>query len=465
MRALTRERSRGGLTARDVTARVVVDGFGADALGCARLLAREGARVTLVGSGPIPDVGPEDASRLDWVGDANLDATPCGDVLIVDCWTAETSPLVRRHRAAGAVISSIGELLLARWNGRTLGVTGSGGKTTATRLIGAMLAASGVDATISDDARAANAWPTASLLDRLPGAGWLLLELTSTHLAYMSSSPDVAVITGFWPDHDELHGSLERYRAAKTAIVRHHGADGVCVVNADDPGTRSFADVAPGVVLHAGTAGPASAGIGVEGGSVVARLDGSVTTVCPLASVAFSGPVLGVALSAAVAALVCGADAGAVARVLATPPVLAHRGSRVGTIDGVEVVDASAATTPRKLVGALAGFDVTRLVVIVGGEVAVGGIPVVASSQEVAELDLALDRLRTCRGAVAFGAAAARCEGVLGVATLADACQAARATAAPGDTIVLAPMFPLDMESRRAFPTLIGVTDPAPHDG
>ncbi len=51
----------------------------------------------------------------------------------------------------------------------------------------------------------------------------LLLELTSSHLAFMRTTPTVAAVISFWPDHLELHGSLARYRAAKETIVRSPG--------------------------------------------------------------------------------------------------------------------------------------------------------------------------------------------------------------------------------------------------
>ena len=59
---------------------------------------------------------------------------------------------------------------------------------------------------------------------RRPTDGVVLMELTSSHLCFTTRSPTIAVITCFWPDHLELHGSLERYRAAKEAIVRRPGA-------------------------------------------------------------------------------------------------------------------------------------------------------------------------------------------------------------------------------------------------
>ena len=91
-------------------------------------------------------------------------------------------------------------------------------------------ACAGIDVAVSRGARAGNLWPTGDLLDRLrrrtrqrslAPRPVLLLELTSSHLAFMSHSPDLAAVISFWPDHLELHGDLARYRSAKETIVRH----------------------------------------------------------------------------------------------------------------------------------------------------------------------------------------------------------------------------------------------------
>ncbi len=39
----------------------------------------------------------------------------------------------------------------------------------------------------------------------------------------------------------------------------------------------------------------------------------------------------------------------------------------LGHVDGVAVIDDSAATTPRKVLGSVAGLDRSRLIVLVGG--------------------------------------------------------------------------------------------------
>ena len=442
--------------------RVVVDGFGQDAVACAKLLVAEGNHVTMVGVGAATDealalrgTGVTVCAHHAWDGSA------LADVVVVDCWTAETAPIVVRHRAAGAHVTSIGDLVVERCRGRTLGVTGSAGKTTATRLAAAMMQASGIDVRMSSSARAGNAWPAAEIVHGLPGPvapGWLALELTSTHLAYMRTSPDVALITAFWPDHVELHGSLERYRQAKLTILRHQRPDDICVVNADDPGATMFAGEALGRVFEASAERPVASGVGTEGDLVVARLDDGVPVVlCRRDAIPLTVPLASVMVSAACAALVCGAEPTAVARAMSAPPSLPHRRQVLGHIDGVTVIDDSAATTPRKALGSLAGLDRSRLIVLVGGNLDAGGPPVLCSPEEGAGLADALDELATCRGVIAFGPAARRVPGTSRAATLEDAWAMAHRLARPGDVIVLAPMFPMAPQERAAFPRLAGL--------
>ena len=417
------------------TVRVVIDGHGSDAMACARLLASDGHAVVHAG---------RDETHV------------VGDLLVVDCWTAESAPLICAHRRAGASVTGIGDLVLERTRARTLGVTGSGGKTTVTRLAAAMMAAGGCAVAVSHSARAANAWPAAETLDGLPGPAadsWLALELTSTHLAYMSRSPELAVITAFWPDHLELHGSIERYREAKLNILRHQRPADAAIINVDDPGAAGLAPSVRAALFEASAARSIVRGVGVEAGQVVSRVDDPVT-LCPVAALPFPPPLDALAVTAACAALVAGATPDGVARVLVAPPPLPHRRRVIGTIDGVRVIDDSAATTPRKAIGALAGLDPARTVVIAGGTTTIDGAAVLADRAEAKELADALDVLRRVRSLVGFGPAAERLDAPITAPDLTAALTLALERARSGDTILLAPMFPVDPNERETFARL-----------
>ena len=230
---------------------VLIEGFGPDAIALARLLAGEGNAVRIASPEPEPRAAGELRELgIDVQPSVDLDADP-GDAEIayLDVWTPEVAPRVETLRARGTRVSCLGDLLLERWKGPSIGITGTAGKTTTTALVASILRQAGIDVAVSRGARAGNLWPTADLLERIgvetDGAGTtLLLELTSSHLAFMHSSPTLAAVISFWPDHLELHGTLERYRAAKEQIVRYQHAGDRVVVNADDA-SAAFADATP----------------------------------------------------------------------------------------------------------------------------------------------------------------------------------------------------------------------------
>ncbi|HEY3543614.1 MAG TPA: Mur ligase family protein, partial [Gaiellaceae bacterium] len=89
---------------------------------------------------------------------------------------------------------------------RIVGVTGTKGKTTTVRLLGAMFAAAGRDVTLAGNEHT----PVSELAG---GAGDLVLELSSFALADVEAfACDVAVLLNLEPDNLNWHGTFEHYR-------------------------------------------------------------------------------------------------------------------------------------------------------------------------------------------------------------------------------------------------------------
>jgi UDP-N-acetylmuramoyl-L-alanyl-D-glutamate--2,6-diaminopimelate ligase len=147
-----------------------------------------------------------------------------------------------------------------------IGVTGTDGKTTATNLIEAILAAAGkqtglmstVDFKIRGERRPNNSRFTTleapsvqEMLKRMQNAGVevAVVETTSSGLELQrvfGVDYDIAVVTNITSEHLEVHGTLERYRRAKAMLFEavdptsvKRSASGTpypraCVLNADD---------------------------------------------------------------------------------------------------------------------------------------------------------------------------------------------------------------------------------------
>lgn len=106
-----------------------------------------------------------------------------------------------------------------------VGVTGTNGKTTVTRLIADM---------IGGIACGNIGYPVSSAATDSDGKTQLVCELSSFQLFRANLQPTVAVITNIASDHADWHGGIENYRAAKCNIASHMNG-GYLVLGEDVP--------------------------------------------------------------------------------------------------------------------------------------------------------------------------------------------------------------------------------------
>ena len=455
-------------TRDDLGVDVLIEGFGPDAIALARLLAAEGNAVRIASPEPEPRAAGELRELgIDVQPSVDLDADP-GDAEIayLDVWTAEVAPRVETLRARGTRVSCLGDLMLERWKGPSIGITGTAGKTTTTALVASILRLAGVDIAVSSGARAGNLWPTADLLERIgvatDGAGsTLLLELTSSHLAFMQSSPTLAAVISFWPDHLELHGTLEEYRAAKAQIVRCQHAGDHVVVNADDA-SASFADATPAGVWEISLSRRVERGAFLDRERGVVVTDGPTETVLGHIEDSSAHPANVVAAAAIAAA--AGADPWTIAPGLDRAVLPPWRAAPAGTLGGVPVLDDGMAATPTKGAATLARYPAGSVVLIAGGLNDSGGGTVHASPDETDLLEQACDVVaRVARVVVLFGEAGKRLKPLLArrrvelIATsdLGTAVAAAAERSFGATAVVFSPLFPVTLGDRERFAALV----------
>lgn len=112
---------------------------------------------------------------------------------------------------------------------KTIGVTGTKGKTTTSSLIYRMLQQGGKPSILGGNIGV----PMLDMLEDANAHSILVVELSSYQLAELECSPDMAVITNLYRDHIDYHGSLEAYWEAKRNIVRYMSAENTAVFNPD----------------------------------------------------------------------------------------------------------------------------------------------------------------------------------------------------------------------------------------
>lgn len=416
----------------------LVEGSAPEAAALARLLTDEGHTVAIATS------------------DADFDGS--FDIAYFDVWTPETAPRVVRLRERGTRLSCLSDLILERASIPTIGVTGTAGKSTTSAFVVQLLRAAGIPVIASTTARSENLWATDESLAALDAStGVHVVELTSSHLAFMGRSPHVAVVTSFWPDHLELHGSLAAYRSAKEQIVRHQRPGDHVVVDGA-PEVAAFADVTPARRWVVGSP-EVERGAFVVDGRLIVRADGD-TDVGP----APGGTRTRATLAALAAAAAYGVPAASLRDAVPALEPPSHRAAQVGTRGATALVDDSMAATPAKTAALLRAYAPGPVVLVAGGSLEAAGVAVHASQEEEALLDDTLARAAEVASlVVAFGAAGERIArgvarhggSVEQVATLDEAIARALELSSVVGAVIVSPMFPLSLPERASVASLL----------
>ncbi len=112
-------------------------------------------------------------------------------------------------------------LFFAHCSGRTIGVTGTKGKSTTASLIAHILKQH-----IQDVRLVGNIGnPMLDELETATSRTVFVIELSSYQLADIHFSPHIAVITNWYPEHLDFHGTFDAYKKAKERILMFQNSD------------------------------------------------------------------------------------------------------------------------------------------------------------------------------------------------------------------------------------------------
>lgn len=143
-------------------------------------------------------------------------------------------PHVAAQKARNAAIETLCDLEILHRCGhgrKTIGITGTNGKSTTTALLSHVLNECGVKTAIGG-----NIGTAALALDLPPEEGVIVLEISSFQMDLCPTfTPDIAVHMNFSPDHLDRHGDMAGYIAAKRRMFE--GA-GDAVIGIDDESSR-----------------------------------------------------------------------------------------------------------------------------------------------------------------------------------------------------------------------------------
>ncbi|BCL12692.1 UDP-N-acetylmuramoyl-L-alanine--D-glutamate ligase [Micromonospora sagamiensis] len=377
---------------------------------------REGrAAVTAVAAhGPAELVAVDDSANflsLDWsgplaeaaplvTGEEGFARLAAADVVVRSPGVPQTHPWLVELRRRGVTVTGGSALWMADHAARTVGVTGSKGKSTTSSLISHLLTALGRPNVFGGNIGV-------PLLD-LPEAELYVLELSSYQCSDLTDSPRVAVVTALFPEHLDAHGGEREYYRDKLNLLAH-GPETVVVNGTDE---RLAAELGDRPAVRAGRPDGFHVAPGPDATPWFHAADRPLfpRTRLPLVGRHNEGN-----LCVALAVLdALGVDVPAqsdeVAAAVAAFRGLAHRLTEIADPSGLTFVDDTLATSPYAAMHAIDAYEARPLTVIVGGtdrgldytplrehlaerEITVIGIP--DSGPRIVEALAGLPRVRT----------------------------------------------------------------------
>ncbi len=244
---------------------------------------------------------------------------------------------------------------------KTIGITGTNGKSTTTALISHILKTAGIESAVGG-----NIGRAALDLPQLSDNGVYVFELSSYQLDLCPTfAPDISILINLSPDHIERHGDMAGYIAAKKKIFR---GNGTAIIGIDDDWSKEvYADIKKTQRKTLSISCDGAADIAVSPDGILAGFD---LKQCKN----LQGPHNW--QNAAMAYAACKAQGVSDATIfegLKSFPGLAHRQNIVAVYNGINYVNDSKATNDQAAATALRAYD--PIYWIAGGKPKDGGYP------------------------------------------------------------------------------------------
>ncbi|MFY7956871.1 MAG: UDP-N-acetylmuramoyl-L-alanine--D-glutamate ligase [Flavobacterium macrobrachii] len=214
--------------------RLVVLGGGESGVGTAILGKKEGYEVFVSDFGKIKEDYKNVLNQYEikWEDEKHTeDKILNADVVMKSPGIPEKAPIVKKLLEKGIPVISEIEFTVQFTNAKTIGITGSNGKTTTTMLTYHLLKQAGLNVGLAGNIGKSFAWQVAE-----ENFDVYVLELSSFQLdGCINYKPNIAVITNISPDHlDRYEYKYENYIASKFRITMNQDENDYLIYDNDD---------------------------------------------------------------------------------------------------------------------------------------------------------------------------------------------------------------------------------------
>lgn len=353
--------------------RVIVLGIARQGKALARYLVEHGADVVLSDLRTAEELSDtiselEDLNLEFVLGEHPDSLLEGADLLCLSGGVPADLPLAQQARSQGIPLSNDSQIFFDLTTARTVGITGSAGKTTTTALLTQMAIKSFKQSTVEVWVGGNVGNPLLSDASQINKEDLVISELSSFQLELMTTSPNVAAVLNITPNHLDRHNSMQAYTEAKARILKFQTPDDIAVLCRDDPGAWRLRQRVEGE-LHSFGQSEVFSGMGafVHSGEIYVRKAGETIRVMPVEAISLPGEHN---LYNVLAAVTIGAALGFAAETMQAEvqsfPGVAHRLELVREVSGVIWINDSIATAPERTIAAINSFD-QPIVLLVGG--------------------------------------------------------------------------------------------------
>ena len=214
--------------------RLVILGGGESGVGTAILGKKEGYDVFVSDFGKIKENYKDVLTKYEikWEDEQHTeDLILNADVVMKSPGIPEKSPMVKKLLEKGIPVISEIEFAATFTNAKTIGITGSNGKTTTTMLTYHLLKNGGLNVGLGGNIGKSFAWQVAE-----ENYDYYVLELSSFQLdGNIKYRPDIAILLNISPDHlDRYEYKYENYIASKFRITTNQTEEDYFIYDDDD---------------------------------------------------------------------------------------------------------------------------------------------------------------------------------------------------------------------------------------
>lgn len=123
------------------------------------------------------------------------------------------------------------ELFLDQFHKKTIGITGTKGKSTTSSMLAHVLNECGEEAVLLGNIGK----PCFDMIDDITDDTWIVFELSCHQLLHINKAPHISIFLNLFEEHLDYYGTMERYFLAKANVISHQSEGDICLVGDNVP--------------------------------------------------------------------------------------------------------------------------------------------------------------------------------------------------------------------------------------